>query len=238
MGAAVILGASGGIGGALLRRIAEADPDRPLVALSRRRPDDLPVQARWGQMDYADEESLAASARLVAEGEAPDLILVATGQLHGPGLSPEKSWRALDTDGLLAAFQANTIGPALAAKHLLPLLPRERPAVFAALSARVGSIADNQLGGWYGYRASKAALNQTIRTLAVELARQRPQAICVALHPGTVATDLSAPFRGGVAPERLFSAEESAAHLLRVVDGLTPADTGGFFAWDGTAIPW
>ncbi len=134
------------------------------------------------------------------------------------------------------SFEINTIGPALIAKHVLPLLPRDRRAVFAVLSARVGSISDNRLGGWYSYRASKAALNQIIRCLAIELAPKRPQAICVGLHPGTVDTALSKPFQGNVADTRLFTTDQSAAHLLNVIAALTPAQSGRVFDWAGQEI--
>lgn len=135
-------------------------------------------------------------------------------------------------------YAINAIGPALIAKHMLPLLPRARKSVFAALSARVGSIADNRLGGWHGYRASKAALNQLIRTCAIEMAIKNKRAICVTLHPGTVDTRLSQPFQSGLAPERLFTPEVSAARLLDVIDALTPAHSGQLFAWDGQPIPF
>ncbi|MDO8409762.1 MAG: SDR family NAD(P)-dependent oxidoreductase [Phenylobacterium sp.] len=238
MGTSVVVGASGGLGAAVLARLAKARPDDRLLALSRRRPDNLPDQADWAYLDLTDEASIAAAAEGLGAGEGADLVFVATGQLHGPGLSPEKSWRSLEADALMAAFQVNAVGPALVAKHFLPRLARDRRATFAALSARVGSIGDNRLGGWHGYRASKAALNQMIRTVAIELARQRPQAICVALHPGTVATALSAPFQSGVAQEKLFTPDFAAERMLAVLDGLSPADSGGFFAWDGAPIPW
>ncbi|MDP1618984.1 SDR family NAD(P)-dependent oxidoreductase [Phenylobacterium sp.] len=238
MGTSVVVGASGGLGAAVLTRLAAERPGARLLALSRQRPEGLPPQADWARLDLTDEASIAAAAEALGAGESVDLVFVATGQLHGPGLSPEKSWRSLDPDALMAAFQVNAVGPALVAKHFLPRLARDRRAVFAALSARVGSIGDNRLGGWHGYRASKAALNQMIRTLAIELARQRPQAICVALHPGTVDTALSAPFQGGVAHEKLFTPDFAAEQLLAVLGGLTPADSGGFFAWDGTSVPW
>ena len=134
-------------------------------------------------------------------------------------------------------FAVNAIGPALVAKHFLPLLPRHGRSVFASISARVGSIEDNRLGGWYSYRASKAALNMLLKTYSIELKRRAPSAICVGLHPGTVDTALSKPFQGGVAPGKLFSPTQSAAYLLRVIDGLTPADNGAVFAWDGSQIP-
>ena len=130
----------------------------------------------------------------------------------------------------------NTIGPALVAKHVLPLMPRTGRAVFAVLSARIGSITDNKLGGWYGYRASKAALNMMVRTLAIEEKRRNDRAILVALHPGTVDTDLSRPFQGNVTPGTLLSPSRAAVQLLDVIDGLKITDTGKHFAWDGTEI--
>jgi hypothetical protein len=166
------------------------------------------------------------------------LALVATGTLQPGGRAPEKSFRNLDVEALVEAFRVNAAGPALVARHVLPLLPRDGRSVFAALSARVGSIGDNRLGGWHAYRASKAALNMIVRTLAVELARTRPEAICVALHPGTVDTDLSRPFQKGVPEGRLLTPAQSAERLTAVLDGLTPGDSGGFFAWDGKPIPW
>ncbi|MDO8901323.1 MAG: SDR family NAD(P)-dependent oxidoreductase [Phenylobacterium sp.] len=238
MGASVVIGARGGIGGALVARLAARPGGGPILALSRTRPENLPPQATWGPIDLSEEASIAAAAAAIDPDTPLDRILVATGRLQALGRQPEKTWRHLDAEALLAAFADNAVGPALVAKHFLPRLPRDRRSVFAALSARVGSIGDNHLGGWYGYRASKAALNQLIHTLAIELARQRPQAICVALHPGTVDTGLSAPFQAGVSAEKLFSPDVAAGRLLAVLEGLTPADSGGFFAWDGQAIPW
>ncbi|MDP3490030.1 MAG: SDR family NAD(P)-dependent oxidoreductase [Phenylobacterium sp.] len=238
MGARVVIGASGGIGSALIARLAARPEAGPVLALSRTRPDNLPEGVTWGPLDLGDEPTIEAAAAALDPDVPLDMVLVATGRLSAAGRTPEKSWRYLDAEALTAAFLDNAIGPALAAKHFLPRLPRDQACVFAALSARVGSIGDNSLGGWYGYRASKAALNQLIRTLAVELARQRPQAICVALHPGTVDTGLSAPFQSGVSAEKLFTPDFAAERLLAVLDGLTPADSGGFFAWDGQPIPW
>jgi len=238
MGVSIVIGATGGIGAALVEQLAARAEGGPVVALSRRRPETLPQGVSWGPIDLDDEASILAAAEALDPHVAIDRVLVATGRLQALGRAPEKTWRHLDREGLLAAFADNAVGPALVAKHFLPRLPRDQRSVFAALSARVGSIGDNRLGGWYGYRASKAALNQLIHTLAIELARQRPQAICVALHPGTVDTGLSAPFQGGVSAEKLFSRDLAATQLLSVLDGLNPADSGGFFAWDGAAIPW
>ena len=163
-------------------------------------------------------------------------MIDATGFLHDERQAPEKSWQQLDAARLARSFALNAIGPALIMKHVLPLLPRSGKAVFATLSARVGSIGDNRLGGWYGYRASKAALNQLVRTAAVELARRSPQAICVALHPGTVATPLSAPF--AAAGLDIHTPAAAARNLLAVVDRLTADANGGFFDWQGKPVPW
>ena len=187
-------------------------------------------------LDLRDETSIAQAAASVAAGPAPTLVFVATGVLHH-GHAPERTWRALEAQHLVRDFQINAVGPALVAKHFLPLLPRDRRAAFAALSARVGSIGDNRLGGWHAYRASKAALNMILKTLSVELARTHPQAIVAGLHPGTVDTSLSAPFQRGVAPERLFTPDHSAERMLAVLDGLSPSDSGGVFAWDGSRMP-
>ena len=189
-----------------------------------------------GTIDVENEASIAKAASALSGEEPLDLVLVASGLLHSDRIAPEKSVRQLSAAAFERYFAVNATGPALVAKHFLPLLRKDRPAVFAALSARVGSIGDNRLGGWYGYRASKAALNMIVRTLAIELARTHPHAACVALHPGTVATALSAPFRNGVPAERLFSAETAARHLLDVIAGLSASKSGGIFAWDGSAI--
>ncbi len=237
---AVVVGASGGIGRVIAERLA-ADPayDR-VVAVSRHRPERWPTDARrdWLAADVLEEPSLAAAAAELSRFGQITRIVVATGQLHRPGAGPEKSMRSLSLEGLTSQFAINAAGPALVAKHLLPLTPRAQPSLFAALSARVGSIGDNHLGGWYAYRASKAALNMLIRTLAIEHQRTHPLGVCVALHPGTVDTALSAPFRSGVPDGKLFTPDRSAAALLAVMDRLGPDATGGFYAWDGSAVPW
>jgi NAD(P)-dependent dehydrogenase (short-subunit alcohol dehydrogenase family) len=187
-------------------------------------------------LDLGDENSISKAAADVAKEGEVDLVVVASGLLHSQGVAPEKSYRHLSAESLQRYFAINATGPALVAKHFLPLLYKDRPAVFAALSARVGSIGDNRLGGWYGYRASKAALNMIVKSLAIELVRTRPQAVCVALHPGTVNTRLSEPFQRGLASESLFSPATAAENLLTVVSRLSPIDTGGCFAWDGSKI--
>lgn len=221
---AVVIGASGGIGAALAARLATDARVARVHGFSRAGPMAL---------DLTDEASIAAAAQGVT---APRLVIVATGVLQDAAMTPEKRLADLDPARLARSFQVNAIGPALALKHFAPRLPREGKAVLAVITARVGSISDNRLGGWYGYRAAKAAANQFVRTAAIELAARRKDAICVALHPGTVDTPLSAPFQKGVPAERLFTPDFAAERLLAVIDALSPAASGGFFAWDGKAI--
>lgn len=224
----VIIGASGGIGAALAR--AADDLHAPVIALARSFDGDAHI-------DLEDEASIAAAAQHVhRRGLVPTRVIIASGLLHADGQGPEKSLKDIDPAWMARNFAVNTIGPALVAKHFVPLMPRRAPAVLAAIGARVGSISDNRLGGWYSYRAAKAALHMTIRNIAIEWSRRNDQSICVALHPGTVDTGLSKPFQGNVAQGRLFGADHSAACLLDVLSGLRPSDSGGIFAWDGTII--
>ena len=229
----VVVGASGGIGRALvLALLARGDE---VHALSRR-PIAIDGAVSRGGVDVMDEETIAAAATKIAQFGPVDLVVVATGLLGADGISPEKTFRALDPASFAHLFAVNATGPALVAKHFVPLLPKTGRCVFAALSARVGSISDNRLGGWYGYRASKAALNQILRTLAIEVGRSRREAIVLGLHPGTVATELSSPFRRADA-EGVFSPDVAAGHLLAVVDGATVEQSGRVLAWDGTTVP-
>ena len=223
---AVVIGASGGVGAAVTRALETSGRFAVIHALSR---------SATG-LDLEDERSIADAAASVAQGPAPTLIFVATGVLHN-GQAPERSYRAMTAEHLLRDYRVNTVGPALVIKHFAPLLLRDRRAVFAALSARVGSIGDNRSGGWHAYRASKAALNMLLRNLAIELGRTHREAVVAGLHPGTVDTALSAPFQKGVVEGRLFTPEHSATRMLAVLDGLTPADSGGVFAFDGARIP-
>lgn len=165
-------------------------------------------------------------------------MIVASGLLHDGAHQPERDWRQIEADWMLENFRVNAVLPALVARHFLPRLRREAPAVMAVLTARVGSIADNRLGGWHSYRASKAAANQLVKTLSVELTRKNPAAVIVALHPGTVDTPLSRPFQRNLPEGRLFSAERAAAQLWQVIDALGPADTGRFLDWAGQPVPW
>jgi NAD(P)-dependent dehydrogenase (short-subunit alcohol dehydrogenase family) len=218
---ALVIGASGGIGAALAAALAARGAD--VTGLSRS--DD--------GLDVTDEGSIAAH---LGRLDGPfDMVLVATGALVLDGIGPEKTLRALDPGALARQFALNAAGPALVLKHALRLMPRDHPARFAALSARVGSIGDNGLGGWYAYRAAKAALNQLIHTAAIEVARTHPQAIVAVLHPGTVDTPLAPQHRAGHAA---ISPAQSAQALLAVLDRLTPTDTGGFFDWKGERVAW
>lgn len=228
---AVVVGASGGIGGALAAALVARGGHDRVFGLAR---SGAPPEAH---IDIIDEASVRAAADRIAEHGPVGLVIVATGQLHGPGLAPEKALKALDPEAMARLFAVNTIGPALVAKHFVPLLPRDGRGVFAALSARVGSIGDNRLGGWYGYRASKAALNQILRTLAIEVKRTRPEAMVVGLHPGTVRTALSHPFRPETDNPDVVSPDTAARNLLTVLDGLTPDESGKVFAWDGQPVP-
>lgn len=237
---AVVFGASGGIGEAFARLI-EADGNCARLFLGSRTPLELSGLACGERLlefafDLQDEASLALAGERVAESGTIDLVIIATGMLHGRGIDPEKTWRSLGLDGFAQAFAINATGPALVAKHFLGRLNADSKSVFAAVSARVGSISDNRLGGWHAYRASKAALNQIIRTLSVELRVRNKLALCVGLHPGTVRTDLSAPFLGGAKRRNVFGPDESAALMLGVLDQLTPAETGRCFAWDGREV--
>ena len=227
-GIAVVVGAFGGIGSALVDQLADSTAFAAVIGLGR---------SSSPTLDLESEQTIAEAARHLADmGAEPRLVIDATGFLHGDGFTPEKSLRQLDPAHMAKAFAVNAIGPALLMKHFLPLLPRQGKSVFATLSAKVGSIGDNQLGGWHSYRASKAALNQLVRCAAIELARRQGEAICVALHPGTVDTGLSAPF--GKSGLDVQTPSASAGGLISVIDGLLPKDSGGFYDYRGQPLPW
>ena len=227
-GLAVVIGASGGIGAAVDAQVRASNAFAQVIGTRRN---------GSPKLNLTDESDSAALADIIStRGLDLRLVFDATGYLHGPYGGPEKSWSSIDPAAMAHQFAINAIGPALLLKHLLPLFPRQGKAVFATISAKVGSIGDNQLGGWYGYRSAKAALNQIIKTASIELARKRPEAICLALHPGTVATPLSDPFaKKGV---RLQTPDESASAMLSVLDKTQPEQSGQLIAYDGTIIPY
>lgn len=222
-----ILGASSAIGSAFTKILSKKHPNAIMFTFSRN-----------GQhtIDYRREDSLAEVAALAAKEQPLDLVMVANGILHDGELMPEKSLRDLSAEKFHRVFEANTITPALIAKHFLPKMNKEQPSIFAALSARVGSISDNQLGGWYAYRSSKAALNMIIKNAAIEVRRCNKQVIIVGLHPGTVDSNLSKPFQGNIADRKLFTPDYSAEKLLDVLENLNPSQTGKCFAWDGKEV--
>lgn len=217
---AVIIGASGGIGAALAK-LLEADSAVAMVTRFTRQ-----------SLDLSSPASIATAAASLSS--PPDLVIVASGLLHADGVTPERALKELNAETLAKNFAINTIGPALVAQAFLPLMPRTHKTVFAALSARVGSISDNRIGGWHSYRASKAALNQLVRTIAIEHARRWPEAVVIGLHPGTVDTALSKPFQRSA--KTLFTPDDSAGHLLGVIDSLKPLQSGHIFDWQGKEI--
>jgi NAD(P)-dependent dehydrogenase (short-subunit alcohol dehydrogenase family) len=225
---AVVIGAGGGIGAAIAETLESSRRYGKVVQLGR---------STAPALDLLDEVSIAdAAGWLSGEEGLVQLVFDATGALTLDGTGPEKSLRDLDPELLARSFAVNAIGPALLMKHFLPLLPKTGRSVFATLSARVGSIGDNRLGGWYGYRASKAALNQLVRTASIELARRKPEAICVALHPGTVRTPMTDGFtKTGL---EVQPPDLAARRLLAVLDGLTPGKSGGFFDHHGEPVSW
>ena len=229
---AIVIGAGGGLGAALLTHLQQGGRYSKVLGLGRST--EVPI-------DYVDEGSIDRAAQQVAQVLTESacelrLLIVASGFLHGAAGQPERSWNHLDAAYLQHVFAINAIGPALVMKHFLPLMPKTGRCVAGFLSAKVGSIGDNALGGWYGYRASKAALNQLVRTASIELTRRNKESVCVALHPGTVDTALSQPFaKAGL---KVRPAEEAAGDLLRVLGALTADDTGSLIDYRGEKLPF
>lgn len=246
---ALVVGASRGIGLALIEQLLGVPSCHRIVATCRHPEaaealgallDSANGRLRILAMDVTSERSVALAAESLRAHESRlHLVLNAAGVLHEDGqLRPERRLEDLREASLQRSFAVNALGPMLLARHTVPLMLHGAPCAFTSLSARVGSISDNRLGGWYGYRASKAAQNQFIRTLGVEMARRAPLMRVLALHPGTVDTQLSKPFQAGVAPEKLFDPRRAAAQLLQVIDAAQPTRGGRFLAWDGAEIPW
>lgn len=230
-----IIGASGAIGQAFISVLADKYPDAQIHAFSRKKTH-VSAQIIAHTIDYKDEKSIAQSAEIASQKQPLDLVIVANGVLHDGDLMPEKCLKDLKSDNFHKIFDANTIVPAMIAKHFLPKLNKNNKSIFAALSARVGSISDNQLGGWYAYRASKAALNMILKNISIEVARTNKSAIIIGLHPGTVNSNLSKPFQKLVPENKLFTPEFAANKLLEVIESATPQQSGKCIAWDGEEI--
>ena len=244
-GIALIHGAAGGIGAAIVQHLAESAEFSKVIGTVRRTPstvnDDHAFvnDVRLVQMEATNEQSVHAAAEQVAALNRPvTLMLNCIGLLHNEEHLPEKRLADLNAAHMLDSFSTNAIAPALIMKEFAPLIDRRQRSVIANISAKVGSIADNRKGGWYSYRASKSALNQLTRTAALEFKRSNPRAICIALHPGTVATKLSAPFSERLPAGQVRPADIAAAQLLQVLSRLAPEDNGKFIGWDGAEIPW
>lgn len=231
-----VFGASGGIGLALCEGLSARGAE-VVYAGSRSGQGPQGAGFRPFAFDLTDEASIAAAADTM-RGDPPEWIILATGVLTLPdGTGPERTFKRIDAGAMAEVFALNTIGPALIAKHILPLMPRDRRFVFAALSARVGSISDNRLGGWHSYRASKAALNMLLKNLALELARTHPQGVVAGLHPGTVDSALSQPFQAGLPDGQLTAPEAAADNLLGVLGRLQPGNSGRVFDFKGDEVP-
>lgn len=240
---ALVIGASRGIGLEFVRQLL-ADSRVTQLYATYRQPSSALLQIadprlECLQVDVTIEAQIAAAAKIIQTNSGSlHLVINCVGILHTEHIQPEKSLRQIDSDRLLQYFQTNSIGALLWAKHLQPLFKHPDKSVFASISAKVGSIGDNQLGGWYGYRASKAALNMLMRNVSIEYRRTCPNSIVVLLHPGTTDTDLSKPFQANVPEEKLFGVDRTVNQLLTVINQLKTTDTGAFFNWDGTILPW
>ncbi len=231
----VVVGASGALGAEFVEQLAARDDISHVTALSRSDRSFASHKVTSGHIDFMDEASIEKAA---SYSDHVDGVIVATGMLHDGALMPEKALKELSAENMQAVYMVNTVGPMLIAKHFLPKFSRDSRGVFAVISARVGSVSDNRLGGWHSYRASKAALNMLLKNASIEMKRTHPESIIVGLHPGTVDSDLSKPFQRHVPEGKLFTSEHSVSHMLSVLYGLYAKDSGKLFAYDGTRIEW
>ena len=245
---ALVVGSSQGIGLGFIKQLLANPAMAKIFATYRSRESatelltlaqEYPDRLNCLPLDITKEADIAESIKQIStEGKQLHFAINCVGILHEGKLQPEKSLRQIDPDHLMRYFQVNSMGGVLLAKHLMPLFRHQESSIFATISAKIGSIGDNRLGGWYGYRASKAALNMFMKTTAIEYSRRCPKTIVVTLHPGTTDTNLSVPFQRNVPPEKLFSVERTVTQLLAVIDGLEIKDSGNFFSWDGSHLPW
>ena len=245
---ALIVGASQGIGLGFVKALLQQENVERVFATYRSQETSselFTLQQQYGdclkclQVDITQESQIANAVKQIQESvDELHLAIYCVGVLHEGDLTPEKSLRQINADNLIYSFQVNSIGAVLLAKHLMPLFKKSSRSIFASISAKVGSIGDNRLGGWYGYRASKSALNMFLKTTAIEYSRRCPKTIVVALHPGTTDTRLSKPFQKNVPPGKLFAVEHTVNLLSKVISGLEQKDSGEFFSWDGSKLPW
>ena len=231
----VIIGASGSIGSALTRLYSDENSTR-VFAFSRKKTNISLPNVVEDHIDLVNEDSISVVASKYFGEVEIDSLIIASGALHTKDFFPEKSLRDISVEKFQTIFAINSIGPALIFKHFNKFLSRDRPGILAAISARVGSISDNQLGGWYSYRASKAALNMIIKNTSIEVRRRCPKAIVVGLHPGTVNSKLSEPFQSNVPTEKLFTSQYAANKLKNVLDALNIDDNGKCWDFNGSLI--
>lgn len=226
----IIIGSTGGIGSALYNSFGKDISVTEIIGAGRSRKADYSI-------DYGNEQSISNMAQSLKDRDFnPTIILIATGYLSEETKRPETQISQFSSDWAQKNYLLNMIGPSLIAKHLLPLMPRDKDIFFGILSAKVGSISDNALGGWYSYRASKAALNMMIKNLSIEWKRKNILSRIVALHPGTVDTDLSKPFQKNVPHDKLFTPEYSAERLKEVLLQCNPENSGKLLSWNGDII--
>ena len=232
-----VLGSSGGLGSAFVRNFEKKEGVESVLALSRKKSNIYGSKIKEISIDIESEVSIINASKQI-EQKKIDIIIVATGVLQNSFLKAEKRISQIEPDAINQIFSVNAVGPILVMKHFLPLMNPDRRSVFAFLSAKVGSITDNKLGGWASYRSSKAALNMLIKTASIEIKRSLPNCIAVSLHPGTVDTNLSKPYQRGVPKDKLFSPDYAVENLLKVIDNLTIADSGCFFSWNGEKLDY
>ncbi len=237
---AVIIGSSGGIGEAITNKLSDLKCYKKIYTFNRSKIESSIQYTENFFLDFNDEASIIEASNLfVTRKEKIDLLFICTGILHEPGkIKPEKSWKEINLNSFKDVLMINAIGPALIAKHFIPHFTKDTKSIFAAISAKIGSIEDNRLGGWYSYRSSKAALNMVIKNLSIEASYKRPNIIFTSLHPGTVNTSLSKPFQTFINDKDIFTPKRSADYLINVLEKLTSEDSGKFFSWDGSELPY
>jgi NAD(P)-dependent dehydrogenase (short-subunit alcohol dehydrogenase family) len=232
-----VIGSSGAIGNAISKILKDDETVNSIYNFSRSTSSNISEKENSIYINIESEDSIKEAVQKIPQDLKFDLIFVATGILHNDDLVyPEKSIRDISADKLKKVLMVNTVGPTLIGKYFIPFLNKDNKNVFAFLSARVGSISENKLGGWYSYRASKTALNQIVKNFSIEIKRSNPNSIFTVLQPGTVKSNLSKPFEKNVQPDQLFSPDYSAQRMLDVIDRLTPDDSGKFYAWNGEEI--